>query len=451
MQPQKLLILINACFSGHVQAVAGALGGAPPAAEVLGTAPSDQTIELLADGEGRALITASRSNQQSSYYTSKPHTFFGQAVIDGLRGIGLAGAGGYVGLFEFYTFIHAHVKQAAAGLGACKNRSSRWPKVLAVSHRLAPSGGAALDMAQLQTQAPQLDTVRTIQINITTPSVSIPAGATVNIYTAGPVPSLQPIKPRVYLSHYAAEPNAAATLAVLTDQLAQAGFEVLSDPNRARAGVALPDGLYNSMALAHGAILLLSPQALSSEAVWSEARFLTARHLLGEEVCTGAPFRLLRVVLDDVTPVQMQVSRLARLKLDALPLISGATPDALAAQVLGELASLKNVAALCTRLEELEELMMSRLEKVQRTALIAALRALKLEPQAAMTEVELRRWLARGLWMSDVDRWVTTVEHLTPYVPEPQDLVDLFAPAWLDPWVMRCVLDAIKGRPRARC
>jgi hypothetical protein len=106
---QKLLFIINACFSGHLSPTLGteAAVGAPPSA-TLG-------IDILATGEGRAIITASRPTQFSVYMPDAPHTFFGQALIDGLRGQA-ANSGGYIGLYELYQNIYASVKAAAAGV-----------------------------------------------------------------------------------------------------------------------------------------------------------------------------------------------------------------------------------------------------------------------------------------------------------------------------------------------
>ena len=102
---QKLLLVVNACFSGYLNPT---LGG-----EVLG-APVAATLgpEVLATGEGRALITASRPTQYSHYLRNATHTFFGQALVDGLRGA--AARGGQVGLYDLYQHVYSQVKQQVA-------------------------------------------------------------------------------------------------------------------------------------------------------------------------------------------------------------------------------------------------------------------------------------------------------------------------------------------------
>lgn len=104
IEAKKLLFIINACFSGHLNPTLGARvrrGVAPSA--TLG-------IEVLNTGEGRALITASRPSQYSIYADSQKHTYFGQALIDGMRGAqGVANSDGYIGLYELYQHIYKSV------------------------------------------------------------------------------------------------------------------------------------------------------------------------------------------------------------------------------------------------------------------------------------------------------------------------------------------------------
>jgi len=106
---QKLLLILNACFSGYVGALAP---GAPSA--TLGAPPPDALADGLAKGEGRVVITASRATQFSHFLDGDDHTFFGRALIDALRGTGMTSKGGYIGVFELYEQIYASVHAAAA-------------------------------------------------------------------------------------------------------------------------------------------------------------------------------------------------------------------------------------------------------------------------------------------------------------------------------------------------
>jgi uncharacterized caspase-like protein len=109
VKAQRLVFLINACFSGHLSPTLGP-------ADVLGAPPSATLgVEVLGTGEGRVLITASRPSQYSFYREDQPHSYFGQALIDGLSGKGVPDSGGYVGLYELYLYLHQSVKAAAGG------------------------------------------------------------------------------------------------------------------------------------------------------------------------------------------------------------------------------------------------------------------------------------------------------------------------------------------------
>lgn len=103
IKAQKLLVIINACFSGHLSPTLG-----PP--QILGAPPSATLgLEVLATGEGRALITASRPTQYSYFDWSEPCTFFGQALVDTLRSGESVGDSGYIGLFELYQQVYRSV------------------------------------------------------------------------------------------------------------------------------------------------------------------------------------------------------------------------------------------------------------------------------------------------------------------------------------------------------
>lgn len=108
---QKLLLIINACFSGNI---GGTLGAGAPEEPVLGAPPpSDLKVEVLGTGEGRAIITASRANQYSRFDLQAPNTYFGQALIDTLQGKNMP-SGPFIGLFELYDAVFNKVKQASS-------------------------------------------------------------------------------------------------------------------------------------------------------------------------------------------------------------------------------------------------------------------------------------------------------------------------------------------------
>lgn len=112
---RRLLLLVNACFAGHVGARLGT-GGIDPesAAGPFGTMlPNEVGRELVSTGEGRAIITAGKADQLSFLLEHEPHSLFGQALIDAVMGRGVNGASGYIGLFELYDAVYRQVTGAA--------------------------------------------------------------------------------------------------------------------------------------------------------------------------------------------------------------------------------------------------------------------------------------------------------------------------------------------------
>lgn len=115
IKAQKILVLVNACFSGLVSPT---LTPATPTPETLGSPPPDTlSTAILGTGEGRAIITASRGNQYSMFEPGAPRTFFGEALVQGLNGNGVANKNGYIGLWELYEYIYTQAHAGASKYG----------------------------------------------------------------------------------------------------------------------------------------------------------------------------------------------------------------------------------------------------------------------------------------------------------------------------------------------
>jgi len=111
---RQLLLLVNACFAGHVGAALSSGAIAPDEAERASglMLPDDSGNELLASGEGRAIITASRADQRSYFQADEQHSYFGQALLDALKGSAAGATSGYVGLYELYEGLYRQVRDA---------------------------------------------------------------------------------------------------------------------------------------------------------------------------------------------------------------------------------------------------------------------------------------------------------------------------------------------------
>jgi len=108
IKARQVLLIFNTCFSGNLTKSAS-LGDV---AETLGDVPpADYRKSLLADGDGKVVLTACREQQRSYYPLTEQPTFFTQALLDGLRGNGTHSNQGYVGIFDLYSYVYDTVKR----------------------------------------------------------------------------------------------------------------------------------------------------------------------------------------------------------------------------------------------------------------------------------------------------------------------------------------------------
>lgn len=112
IRSRQLLLVVNACFAGNITARAAGDVFAPEA-PIGAVLPDSAGNEVLASGEGRAIITASRVDQLSHLIKDEQHSYFGQALVDGLRGgVGNGTTSGVIGLFELYEGVYRQVRGA---------------------------------------------------------------------------------------------------------------------------------------------------------------------------------------------------------------------------------------------------------------------------------------------------------------------------------------------------
>ncbi|HVG24517.1 MAG TPA: toll/interleukin-1 receptor domain-containing protein [Thermoanaerobaculia bacterium] len=86
-------------------------------------------------------------------------------------------------------------------------------------------------------------------------------------------------RPRIFISHHAADDS--ALLWRVHDALSDAGFDVLMDQARLKLGSDWRNEIYTWIQQAHGAVVLLTPKALTSDWVKFELAALASRHVLG--------------------------------------------------------------------------------------------------------------------------------------------------------------------------
>jgi hypothetical protein len=110
---RQLLLILNACFAGTVGGdfVRQGISPDPALGELL---PNVEGDRLLATGEGRAILSAGKPGQRSYFKPEEQHSYFGQALIDALKGSATTAASGAVGLYELYDGVYRQVHNATA-------------------------------------------------------------------------------------------------------------------------------------------------------------------------------------------------------------------------------------------------------------------------------------------------------------------------------------------------
>jgi hypothetical protein len=106
IKAKRVFLALNTCYSGNVSPSL-ALEEEELASS---TPPGDATAAILATGSGRVIITAAREDQRS-YIGHGAHSYFTQALIDGLKGKGVVNKGGFISAFGLYEYIYETVNE----------------------------------------------------------------------------------------------------------------------------------------------------------------------------------------------------------------------------------------------------------------------------------------------------------------------------------------------------
>ncbi|MCB9150916.1 MAG: caspase family protein [Caldilineaceae bacterium] len=114
---KRLLLIFNACHAGALSPeLSLELSSDAPSHLGINGPPAAALEAILSTGEGRIVMTACRPEQKSQIGHGEL-TLFAQALVDGLRGRGVANSGGYISAFGLYEHLYATVKEGAADLG----------------------------------------------------------------------------------------------------------------------------------------------------------------------------------------------------------------------------------------------------------------------------------------------------------------------------------------------
>lgn len=241
-------------------------------------------------------------------------------------------------------------------------------------------------------------------------------------------------RPRIFISHSTDESDQAGRARVhkLRETLVAAGFDAVVDLVDINAGDRWMTKLFEWILSAHGAVVLLSKLALKSDFVKVEAAIFSFL------ACRRQDFRLIPVLVDEVTWATVDSGFWKYLQLDALQAAKG--DDAtVAARVVEGLAQLRQCRAKSRR-ENLVERIAGLLERqgIDPTH-IAQLYAE--EPNLRQTtarygpfemgDTEPLVELAHDLLASPIDVAYQALGRLAQWRLQPRELVEFLAPGWL--------------------
>jgi hypothetical protein len=112
IKAKQIFLFFNACHSGAL--ASGSLDGSQTQEFKSSKALPDELSTQLGSGEGRATIAACKEDQTSSFPTEAKLTFFGNALVEGLKGKEMPDDNGYISIGNLYSYIHRQVKKSAS-------------------------------------------------------------------------------------------------------------------------------------------------------------------------------------------------------------------------------------------------------------------------------------------------------------------------------------------------
>jgi hypothetical protein len=248
------------------------------------------------------------------------------------------------------------------------------------------------------------------------------------------MPGSETNRPLIFISHSAKDAAARSLLAGLCWELRKQ-YEVLLDRERLRPGDHWRKELHTWMGLCHGAVVLLSEDALlRSPWVKKEAAVLGYRAELDEN------FVLVPVLVPPVEACRLGHGDFEPLALGAIQAAAGDTPAAVVRQVLDRLEPLRERAARTTRLQEVEYMVatiLSELEDGRYAKPLSDAAALLGKRLGWRTDRGQAAQLARELLSADLEKVAEVLVFLAKYFREREETVirilNLLSPFWVDP------------------
>ncbi|MGH7507787.1 MAG: toll/interleukin-1 receptor domain-containing protein, partial [Longimicrobiales bacterium] len=240
--------------------------------------------------------------------------------------------------------------------------------------------------------------------------------------------------PRLFVSHSSLDAELTRELcAQLEDTPAQPGYDVLVDYTELKPGVDWPRHLHEYMAHCHAAVLLLTPDSVTSPWVLKEATILAWRRSLDPS------FQLFPVRLSGVDDAVLVKEKFGPLMLELIQRVASDDPAAIANAVRARVG--RPDATAWTPFDRLVGRLTDLLSKVGPETLKEIAERLSVEPPAWRPDVDVReqyvRQIARRILTEDLGGFqgVHQLIDALSFTPAPENVKQLFriiAPYWVD-------------------
>jgi len=242
------------------------------------------------------------------------------------------------------------------------------------------------------------------------------------------VPKHSRPKPRIFISHSAHESEAKTVLTELIKCL-KPDFEVLVDKQRLVAGQDFRDEIFSWINRAHGAVILFSSSALTSDWVRTEASVLAWRRALDK----GRAFTLIPVLLSPVKRADLETKEFSPMRFEALQLVRSDDPVKVCTDVRKGLEPLLQSPLPDTPLQKLGRKVATLLRKIDPAELVLAARAMKADLSDWTDEKEYPTLLAREMLEHGLEAAVKGIRELDDFLgrDDTRTLIELVAPVWV--------------------
>ncbi len=236
------------------------------------------------------------------------------------------------------------------------------------------------------------------------------------------------MKPRIFISHSAKEAPADAALVAISSALAER-FDVFLDRERLEDGQRWSHHLHTWLGLCHGAVIVLSESALTSDWVLKEATILRWRQEIGYD------FPIVPVYVGSVVPEDLAGHGFPPIRLDAIQGVAGGDPEQKAERVRTALARLLG-RELADPLRGVEEIVAARLRTIAVADLDRIADDLDLDLGIWRPDLDHGTRFARAVFHLGPGRMFEVIRRVAPLLPDAEaraQLVDILLAFWVEP------------------